>query len=233
MLIGILSDIHGNSFALESVLKEARQAGVEKLFILGDLVGYFYYPEKVYQLLEDWDKYIIRGNHEDMFLDVIAGRLDAETVRKKYGSSLAHSIKVLPQEIKTEIGGYERSATIIVDGLSIMLAHGAPWDTNQYIYPDAARETLSRCDMPGVDYVFVGHTHYPFIFHGKSSILINPGSVGQSRAKGGVACWGVLNTENGVYIQKYTQYDTRELKSICEAADPDITYLTKILDRNN
>ncbi len=56
MKIGVLSDIHGNHYALKAVLEEARRCGVEYLFILGDLVGYYYYPDEVLKLLEGWPK---------------------------------------------------------------------------------------------------------------------------------------------------------------------------------
>ncbi|MFO0212044.1 MAG: metallophosphoesterase family protein, partial [Pseudanabaena sp.] len=66
MKIGVLSDIHGNHLALEAVLKEARKLGVEKLLILGDLVGYYYHSVEVLRQLEEWSTEMIGGNHEEM-----------------------------------------------------------------------------------------------------------------------------------------------------------------------
>ncbi|MET0959221.1 MAG: metallophosphoesterase family protein, partial [Psychrobacillus psychrotolerans] len=37
--IAIISDIHGNLTALESVLKDIEKRGVNQIFCLGDLVG--------------------------------------------------------------------------------------------------------------------------------------------------------------------------------------------------
>ncbi len=45
MKIAILSDIHGNQYALKQVLDCARRDDIEKIFILGDFVGYYYSPE--------------------------------------------------------------------------------------------------------------------------------------------------------------------------------------------
>ena len=39
MKIAILADIHGNHFALFQVLQQAINEQVEKLYILGDIVG--------------------------------------------------------------------------------------------------------------------------------------------------------------------------------------------------
>ena len=69
MKIAVLSDIHGNNLALKLVLDEARILGVERLFILGDIVGYYYHPEEVIHLLNDWHKEMIQRNHESMLKD--------------------------------------------------------------------------------------------------------------------------------------------------------------------
>ena len=64
MKIAVLSDIHGNNFALDDVLKECKLENVEKLLILGDIVGYYYHPELVLKMLSEWEYEIIKGNHE-------------------------------------------------------------------------------------------------------------------------------------------------------------------------
>ena len=64
MKVGIISDIHGNHYALEEVLKVAIREGVEKLLVLGDIVGYYYHPEIVLEMLYKWSYEIIKGNHE-------------------------------------------------------------------------------------------------------------------------------------------------------------------------
>ena len=73
MRIGVLSDIHGNNFALEQVLIEARKEGLTKLLVLGDIVGYYYSPEKALDLLYDWDFLMIKGNHEEILFDIMDG----------------------------------------------------------------------------------------------------------------------------------------------------------------
>ena len=48
MKIAIISDLHGNHYALEEVLKEARTEKIEKILVLGDIVGYYCNPEKIF-----------------------------------------------------------------------------------------------------------------------------------------------------------------------------------------
>ena len=62
MKIAIISDIHGNYEALFSVLEKAKKESVEHLLILGDIVGYYYHPDKVLNLLAQWSYDMIKGN---------------------------------------------------------------------------------------------------------------------------------------------------------------------------
>jgi predicted phosphodiesterase len=95
MKVAIISDIHGNCFALEAVLSEAKKKGVTKLFVLGDIVGYYYYPEVVLELLHNWDFEIIRGNHEDILKEVKSGKINLIELIHKYGYSLYLKVKQL------------------------------------------------------------------------------------------------------------------------------------------
>ena len=66
MKIAILSDIHGNCFALKSVLDAVEKNGIETLIIAGDFIGYYFWPVKVFNLLKDYDPIVVRGNHDKM-----------------------------------------------------------------------------------------------------------------------------------------------------------------------
>ena len=69
MKIGLLADIHGNAHALRALLNAAKEKNVEKLLCCGDYVGYYYEPDKVIALLDEWDWDGVSGNHENMLLD--------------------------------------------------------------------------------------------------------------------------------------------------------------------
>ena len=72
MKVAVLSDIHGNYDAFKEVLKKAEQEGVKHLLILGDIVGYYYSPQKILKSLSDWSFDMIKGNHEDILGSLIS-----------------------------------------------------------------------------------------------------------------------------------------------------------------
>ena len=82
---------------------------------------------------------------------------------------------------------------------SLLMCHGSPWSIDYYVYPDCDKEILEKCDSKVHDFVLIGHSHYSFAIRNENSILINPGSVGQSRQTGGKASWCVINTDNQLF----------------------------------
>ncbi|MEO8171640.1 MAG: metallophosphoesterase family protein [Sediminibacterium sp.] len=231
MRIGVLSDIHGNSDALEAVLADVSNNEIKRLFILGDMVGYYYHPDKVLNLLSDWDHEMIKGNHEEILEEMIHDRIDHATIKAKYGSGHEAAIKKLSIKQKELLAGLNTSAVITVNDLSIGLHHGSPFDESFYLYPDTPVEILNKCDT-GDDFVFVGHSHYPFIHKMPNGFLVNVGSVGQSRVKGGVASWCILDTDGRSIEMKETMYDTQKLLKEVAEIDPLTPYLSNILKRN-
>ncbi|MBC7617219.1 MAG: metallophosphoesterase family protein [Pedobacter sp.] len=231
MKVAVLSDIHGNHYALSAVLDSAKKNGVSQLLILGDIVGYYYYPEIVLELLSEWQYKVIKGNHEDLLLDLLENRIDRESLIKKYGKGHQEALRKLDKKTIDWLVSLPDHQSVVVDGVLFQLNHGSPWDSNTYLYPDTKSEILAQCDSERYDFVLIGHSHYAFTCILKNSILLNPGSVGQSRDKGGIANWAIVNTKNRCLELKSTPYDVSELILDVERLDPDLKYSKEVLLR--
>jgi putative phosphoesterase len=232
MKLAVISDIHGNHFGLLQVLKQAQTEQIERLLILGDIVGYYYHPDKVLELLEDWQYVFIKGNHEELLGKVLNGELDIEVLEKKYGSGHREAIKKLSDWQIDKLINAPEKLLINIDGLKILMCHGSPADANLYLYPDSQIEILNLASNAGADFVLIGHSHYQFMHIGEKSILLNPGSIGQSRHTGGLADWAIIDTKNKVVQLRSTLYDTSTLITEIEHNDPGNDYLSGILKRN-
>lgn len=232
MKVAVLSDIHGNYYALEAVLKMVVKEKISKLLILGDFVGYYYYPDKVLRLLANWDYTFIRGNHEVLLYQLTKQEISEPELCFKYGSGHRMAMEKLTEKEMKKLLTAPDKHEVILNGINILMCHGSPWDMNQYIYPDSHTELLEKCAFSNFDFVLIGHSHYPFVYQTKTSTLINVGSVGQSRYMGGVANWTVINTENKCIEMKSTDYDVRSLLKEIEQTDPHMNYMKEILMRN-
>ncbi len=232
MKIAVLADIHGNHFGLLQVLQEAKKEKVEKLLVLGDIVGYYYYPDKVMELLEQWQYLFIKGNHEEYLSKVLTGELDIAVLDEKYGSGHRAAISKLSDLQIEKLLTSPEKFLVEIDGLNILMCHGSPWDANLYLYPDSDKEILNKTSETGADIVLIGHSHYQFLHKVKNTILLNAGSVGQSRSTGGLADWAIIDTERVVIQLRSTLYDTASLINEVVKTDPGNAYLKDILTRN-
>jgi putative phosphoesterase len=228
--LAILSDIHGNIFALEAVLEKISQIGVDRIIFLGDFTGYYYHSKEVFDRLLELDATMILGNHEHMLFDCADGILDAEVLRQKYGSGHKLALKQFTDSELDNVRKLPDYHLETINGFSIGCFHGSPFDPNFYLYPNASTEILSKCDM-GIDFIFVGHSHYPFIAKLGHGQLVNVGSVGQSRVTGGLASWCLVDINRGTLDLQSTYYDTLSLLRLVDQYDPDIDYLSTVLKR--
>ena len=201
----ILSDIHANNLALETVLRHARRKRWDKVIFLGDAVGYYTQPNEVVTQLRELDPVIkITGNHEDLLTRYATG--DGPPGYKEDSivvEVIQNHVKALSPENFSYLQTFGKRAQR--DGWEV--THGglrSPWE-----YLSTLQNAQDNAPFMKTDLCFIGHTHVPKVFacvkspsgdiwrtmalRGESSlyripprakIIFNPGSVGQPR--GGV-----------------------------------------------
>lgn len=64
MRIAIISDVHGNLPALQAVLGDIKQAGIERIWCLGDTIDYLPFSNECVTLVDEHCELILAGNHE-------------------------------------------------------------------------------------------------------------------------------------------------------------------------
>lgn len=231
MRVALLADIHGNDLALGVVLAAVRQAGIELLLVCGDIVGYYFAPERVMDMLRPWRKHMVRGNHEDMLALAQQSPEVLARIDRQYGCGIRLALERLAAPDLAALLDLPATSDVEIDGCRLLLCHGSPWDTNQYVYPDAPAELLERCATPGYTAIVMGHTHYPMMREAKGIRLINPGSVGQPRNRNPGADWAILDTDSGETTLRHESYDAAPLIEEAKARNPGVPYLHEILAR--
>lgn len=208
MRYAILSDVHANIDALESVLSDIDRQNVDHIVSLGDTLGYGPEPVKTLERLRARASCVLKGNHDEAVL----GRLGMDDF-----NDLAREA-ILRQREELSHGELrylkKRSLTVAFDEATC--AHGDIVDPAAFRYIDseeAARENFARLETP---LLFVGHTHVPhvyltgrsgavyslkpedFVLEEGKKYIVNVGSVGYPRE------------ENGTCLSSYVLYDTAE-----------------------
>lgn len=232
MKVGILGDIHGNDYALRAVLHAASSLGVEQWLNTGDLIGYYFAPGRVMELLYGLECCSVRGNHEEMLSRC---RLDPEAlpaVRSLYGSGIDEALAQLSGAELDVLCGLPHPLPLVFDGRKILLCHGAPHEIDCYVYPDSDLAVLDGAALTEFDLVVTGHTHYPMQKTlGEKTLLVNPGSVGQPRNRQPGAHWALYDTERGAVSFRCESYDCAPLQAEARSRHPELPYLADVLGR--
>ena len=229
MTLSLLSDIHGNQYALNKVISEIKLQNIDTLIVAGDTVGYYYGIKDVLKIFADFKVFLTRGNHEIMLEQLRHNPEITLELKNRYGSSLQRALNILSKNEVDQLLNVEHPKSIAIKNLNILISHGSPWDINQYLYPDCDKSIWDNFLHYKEDIFIVGHTHYQHVEKVGNKIIINPGSVGQNRKKSGLADWAVFETESLLVTQYSTPYSTEKLIKECESIDPDITLLTRQL----
>lgn len=208
MKIAIISDIHGNISALREVMKDIERRKCHVILGLGDYVGYYYWPNQVIDILRGVNNaFYIKGNHENMYFQSQSDSELRQNIKRKYGCGIEVALAELSHENRLFLENLSETQVVSLGGKKIGMFHGSPNDVNEYIYPDAGRDKLDLITSEKLDVILMGHTHYQFISTCNQTLLINPGSVGQSRDVRGLAAYAIYNTSNDSVQPVRVNYD--------------------------
>lgn len=232
MMLAVLGDIHGNYLALGTVLDEIRKEGIDYLLIAGDIVGYYYHPDMVFRELAGWSYEMIQGNHDRMFGEIYNGDKKLKNWYSiNYGSGINMALDVLNTDECKYLSNLPVKKEVSIEDRKILLCHGSPWNQDEYIYPDSSEQKFLQCTTLGFDIVIMGHTHYPLKKHLNSTIILNPGSVGQPRNYFPGANWAVLDLETLEVGMRHSTYDICTVAAEAKQNDPELPYLAQVLIR--
>jgi predicted phosphodiesterase len=200
----ILSDIHANFEALkmlEAVIQEA-----DLRICLGDLIGYYCQVNEVLDFIRARDFLCIRGNHEHF---LIAGCPASALDSVRFG--IEYADRVINPDHRQWLAGLPLLWGGFLDGVhrcATLLCHGSPWQPlEDYLYADSS--LLPQLEQFSFDLIAVGQTHRPMLIEQGPRLLLNPGSVGQSRHRSAVACAAVVQFSGRPSVSMIeTPYDT-------------------------
>ena len=182
--IALLSDIHGNTTALEAVLEDAKRAGVEEYWLLGDVLMPGTGRRHLLNLLKELPITVqILGNWEDSLWRAMKGMLDPSRASHRY---LMRHCQYILEEIRPEEIEAMQSLPMQVhreiSGLRVGITHHLP-DKNwgrELIHIGDQKDFDRLVTNPPCDIAVYGHIHQQFFRYGSGGeLILNPGSIGQ------------------------------------------------------
>jgi predicted phosphodiesterase len=238
MRIALISDIHANLPALETVLAEIdADATIDAIYHLGDLVGYAPWPNEVVKVLHDRAIAGVAGNYdsttathykhcgckyEDPRQEELSHLSYAWTLEntsdesKRILSALPFRLDVRP------LGGH-------APGPRLILVHGNPVMNTVYWTEDRpdsfATQMAAQAGAKKGDVIAFGHTHKPWHKTIDEMHFVNTGSVGRPKDGDPRAGYVVLDFDDASNVRvefERVEYDVeRTANAILESTLPD------------
>jgi predicted phosphodiesterase len=204
MRVAVISDIHANLHALETVLGEIDEESPDAVWCLGDLVGYGPRPNECCARVRELADVCLVGNHDLVALE----RLSVEDFNTEAAAAARWTRSELDSESRSFLESLQPSADLEHAQLFHASARDPVWE---YVLTDeAALATLVLTTAP---VVLVGHSHVALSIALQDGalltgglapdgmrvelegprFLLNPGSVGQPRDGDPRAAWLLLD----------------------------------------
>lgn len=205
MRIAAIYDIHGNLPALEAVLQDIREAGVDRIVVGGDVLpGPM--PRETLACLLDLERPVqfIQGNGDRAVLEQMTG-IDAGTVPEQFRDLVRHSAQQLDRAHARQLASWPQTLRIEIRGLGeVLFCHATPRnDTEIFTRLTPEERLLPVFEGVTASVVICGHTHMQFDRTIGGIRVVNAGSVGMPFGEPG-AYWVVLGPD--VQLRR-TRYD--------------------------
>jgi predicted phosphodiesterase len=235
--VGVISDVHSNLPALQTVLESIEAVGPEEIWCLGDVVGYGAQPDECTALVRERCAVSLNGNHDLAVTGAIEAATFSETARAAVDWTRANA----SQETLDFLTGLAPEGAR--EGFGLF--HASPRDPI-WEYVLSIDQAEAGLDAQSERVCLIGHSHVSLFFSrppsptGRRSFatgaqtgdgdvldlaegewLLNPGSVGQPRDGDPRAAWLEIDTDEWTAHYHRVPYDSVAAgASILEAGLP-------------
>ena len=175
--VAIISDIHGNVWALESVLNDIRKRNIDCIVNLGDSLYGPLEPCSTAKILMNEKIISISGNQDRIILESIGKTNIHQTMSYVINNLDAQSMEWIKS----------LSSTCVLQD-NIFLCHGTPEDDDKYLLENITQNNISlrpeieliKClTKINQQIILCGHSHISrTVYLSSGKMIINPGSVG-------------------------------------------------------
>jgi len=229
MKYGILGDIHANIEALEAVLEEMGNGGVEEYVSVGDIVDYGANPSECIAKIREIGATVVAGNHD---LAVI-GLLNVDFFNNYAKASAEWTRNVMNDGEKNFIANLK-----LVEKMdNFTVVHSTLNSPELFEYVLTSYDAHLNFDKQTTPVCFIGHSHIPVNFIKRKNVsynmdaeirletdmqaLVNVGSVGQPRDDNPQAVCVIYDSDEGVVRLNRVKYNVDgAMKKILDAGLP-------------
>jgi predicted phosphodiesterase len=240
MRLAVVSDVHGNLPALEAVLADIKRQQVDELIVAGDMVG-CPQPQATLESLRDQGALMIRGNHENYYLNCDRGRTPTGSGNSKQWEAVQWAYEQLDRDALDFLTSLPEQRVITLGATTpIRVVHGSPSSDREHVFPDRTPAALTRFRQEDLlprdqtpsplclvtegvaEAVLVcGHSHIPWQQSETGCLVVNPGSAGLSINGDPRATYAILTWTGDHWSaeHRFITYDVVQLRRAYETTE--------------
>ena len=214
MKIAVISDIHGNIYALMKTLEDIDEQKVDKVICLGDLVGYGPHPNEVVALIKRREIPCIKGNYDASVVDGDYTYIRNTTINSFALPWACDEVRVAN---KYFLDSLPTSLKYNFNGVNLLFTHGSPNAINEYLLEDSDNTIKVMSDYDG-DVLVCAHTHIPCAKKYGDKLLINVGSVGKPKIGKPNPTYAIIDIEENGEVKvtfRYLDYEFKRIVKDC------------------
>jgi putative phosphoesterase len=218
MRLAVLSDVHGNAWALRSVFADVERHRPDGWVVLGDLLADGPDPVGTLAILQALpNATFVQGNTDRYLADldrVVAPRSEMPDLVATW----QWAVDQLGEEGCRFLAGLPTDALLDTPAGRVLATHGVPGDDEGFVAPEEP-ETWAGLDWHGTRLLLVGHLHTPFVLETREGTIVNPGSVGIPAPTGWRASYVILDLFPGGQVAVRHVQVTWDVAAYVEAFD--------------
>ncbi len=179
MRIAVITDVHANLLAMETVVRDLKGQSADVLVFLGDLVMMGTRPAEVFDLLKSLDPVVwIKGNTDDWLSEIDEAFVPANDLEKVIMERTFWARERLGAERIESLMNHSISREFEAAGHILTFCHGSPDSYSFGFLPDKPPGELADA-LKGVvgEVLICGHTHYRFMMKFGDRTVVNFGAV--------------------------------------------------------
>jgi diadenosine tetraphosphatase ApaH/serine/threonine PP2A family protein phosphatase len=157
MLLGIISDVHANELALDASLAALERLKVDRIVVLGDVVGYGPDPEPVTQriaALVTQGAICLMGNHDAAAIGI------KSSMNETAAAAIAWTAPRLSDASRQFLSGLPMTATLD----DVLFVHADASNPEAWIYVLDTASAMQSLLAVKARVTFCGHVHQPQVY---------------------------------------------------------------------
>ncbi|HEX6287912.1 MAG TPA: metallophosphoesterase family protein [Herpetosiphonaceae bacterium] len=177
MRVALISDIHGNLVALETVLADLAGQAVDRIVCLGDVAATGPQPHEAIERLRALNCPVVMGNTDEWLITARPATAASDEIHQAIDRWCREQLTAADLDFLRTFAPTIEVA--LDDKTALLCVHGSPRSNTEAIETTTPDDALAPMLSNTAALVIAsGHTHVQMLRRYNGQIVINPGSVG-------------------------------------------------------